>query len=548
MVCLLAQFFMLASMMPDGSSLSLLDRPRALATDQRAAASTHTDVQYDSTLATTEKPPKQRTLSEAESSARPVVAELLPLVTESVWSAPTLPPWGKSESSEPVFPRGAQTPLQKQVLAMMHHAWNEGYVKYCWGGDEFKPVSKGCHNGWHLGLTLVDSLDTLYLMGMDEEFAEARAWVADTEALDFSKVGNVNVFETSIRVIGGLLAAATLTGDSMFATRAAELGTRMLPAFQNRPPYSDIMVASGHAQNLGGQTSIGEAGTLSLEWRTLSELSGKPEYARAVNEVSNTLHALPTKDGLLHNSLPSGGIISLGARGDSYYEYLLKQWLLSDRTETVYLDDYMHAMQGVRTHLVKRSQGPMNLTYISELNADGSAHRKMDHLVCFLPGLLALGVHFGAGPLEDLALAKELMRTCRQMYVETGHMLGPEIAHFDTNGQELFVKAVDSHDLLRPETVESLFYLFRFTGDRLYQTWGQEIMEGIEKYAKVDSGGYTSLDNTLGTVKKRDKMESFFLAETLKYLFLLFDDSRSQLPLDIFVLSTEAHPFRMQRH
>merc|ERR1719272_1744644 len=174
--------------------------------------------------------------------------------------------------------------------------------------------------------------------------------------------------------------------------------------------------------------------------------------------------------------------------------------------------------------------------------------RKMDHLVCFLPGTLALGAHNkvdGAKPWH-MDLAKELMRPCVELYKANGHMLAPEIAKFDKDGKEIFVEDGDAVDILRPETVESLFYMYRLTGDKKYQHWGWEMAQAIEKYAKVDGGGYASLELIQSAVpQKQNKMESFFAAETLKYLFLLFDDSRTQVPLDQFVFNTEAHPLRV---
>ena len=98
-----------------------------------------------------------------------------------------------------------------------------------------------------------------------------------------------------------------------------------------------------------------------------------------------------------------------------------------------------------------------------------------------------------------------------------------------------------------PETVESLFILHRITGDKKYQEWGWNIFKAFEKWTRVDTGGYSSLNKvTWENPPKRDKMESFFLGETLKYLFLLFGDDNHQanvLPLDKFVFNTEAHPF-----
>eukprot|EP00622_Pseudochattonella_farcimen_P000501 FR735010.1.p1 GENE.FR735010.1~~FR735010.1.p1 ORF type:complete len:159 (+),score=17.09 FR735010.1:186-662(+) len=109
-----------------------------------------------------------------------------------------------------------------------------------------------------------------------------------------------------------------------------------------------------------------------------------------------------------------------------------------------------------------------------------------------------------------------------------------------------FIKDVDS--LLRPETVESLFLCWRVTRDKKYQDWGWAIFEAIERTARVESGGFAGLRDIRNPEGgQRDVMESFFMAETLKYLFLLFGDpDHEMLPLDEWVFNTEAHPLRVQ--
>ena len=178
----------------------------------------------------------------------------------------------------------------------------------------------------------------------------------------------------------------------------------------------------------------------------------------------------------------------------------------------------------------------------------------MDHLVCFLPGTLALGWHFskstslGGSRIPDwhLELAEELARTCSFMYSSFATGLPPEIVYFDVNNpsKEIYVKPLDAFSLLRPESVESWFYLYRITGKEVYRDYGWSYFEALKNYAKVDrDGGYASVDNVDSkSTRKRDKMESFFMAETLKYMFLLFSDDDQLLPLDKFVFNTEAHP------
>ncbi|XP_029025299.1 endoplasmic reticulum mannosyl-oligosaccharide 1,2-alpha-mannosidase isoform X2 [Betta splendens] len=439
------------------------------------------------------------------------------------------------------------------VREAFRHAW-KGYKDHAWGHDELKPISKSFGEWFGLGLTLIDSLDTMWVMGLKEEFTEARDWVE--KELSFNKNVDVNLFETTIRVLGGLLSTYHLTGDQLFLDKAKDLGSRLMPAFKtpSKIPFSDVNIGKGtaHPPRWTSDSTLAEVTSIQLEFRELSRLTQEAQYQEAVNEVMKLVHSLPGKqDGLVPMFINTNsgqfthkGVFTLGARADSYYEYLLKQWIQGGKTEDVLLEDYLQAMEGVKKHLVRQT-GPGRLTFVGELSHN-RFNPKMDHLVCFLPGTLALGAHNGL-PGDHMDLAVQLMETCHEMYVQMETGLSPEIAHFNlqaSDGHDVVVKPADRHNLLRPETVESLFYMYRFTKDTKYRDWGWEILKNFNKYAKVSSGGYTSINNVRDPVNPgpRDKMESFFLGETLKYLYLLFSDDTELLSLEKFIFNTEAHP------
>ncbi|CAL8279519.1 unnamed protein product [Merluccius merluccius] len=443
---------------------------------------------------------------------------------------------------------------QEAVREAFRHAWM-GYKTYAWGHDELKPVSKTFGEWFGLGLTLVDALDTMWILGLKEEFAEARVWVE--KDLSFSKSVDVNLFESTIRILGGLLSTYHLTADQLFLEKAIDIGSRLMPAFNtpSKIPYSDVNIGKGtaHPPRWTTDSTVAEVTSIQLEFRELSRLTQDPQYQDVVNEVMRLVHNLPgKKDGLVPMFINTNtghfshkGVFTLGARTDSYYEYLLKQWIQGGKTEDSLLEDYLHALEGVKKHLLRRS-GPKKLTFVGELSQN-RFNPKMDHLVCFLPGTLALGAHHGL-PGDHMDLAQQLMETCHQMYVQMETGLSPEIAQFNlppaADGPDINVKTPDRHNLLRPETVESLFYLHRFTKDPKYQDWGWDILQSFNKHTKVASGGYTSINNVRDPVNPgpRDKMESFFLGETLKYLYLLFSNDSDLLSLDKYVFNTEAHP------
>ncbi|XP_074493233.1 mannosidase, alpha, class 1B, member 1b [Sebastes fasciatus] len=439
------------------------------------------------------------------------------------------------------------------VQGAFRHAW-KGYKDFAWGHDELRPLSKSYSEWFGLGLTLIDSLDTMWIMGLKEEFEEAKTWVA-TE-LTFNKNVDVNLFESTIRILGGLLSTYHLTGDTLFLDKAKDIGSRLMPAFNtpSKIPYSDVNIGKGtaHPPRWTSDSTVAEVTSIQLEFRELSRLTQEPQYQDAVAEVMNQVHKLDGKlDGLVPMFINTNsgqfthqGIYTLGARADSYYEYLLKQWIQGGKKEDQLLEDYLQAIEGVKKNLLQKSS-PNGLTFVGEIS-HGQFSPKMDHLVCFLPGTLALGAHNGL-PADHMDLAKQLMETCYQMYIQMETGLSPEIVHFNMHqgsNRDIDVKLADRHNLLRPETVESLFYLYRFTKDPKYQDWGSEILQNFNKYTKVSSGGYTSINNVRDPdyVSPRDKMESFFLGETLKYLYLLFSDDPDLISLDQYVFNTEAHP------
>ena len=192
----------------------------------------------------------------------------------------------------------------------MQFAWSN-YKKYAFGKDELLPRSKRGHDNWGgMGTTLVDSLDTLWLMGMKEEFQEARDWVQSQLSHDRPRA--VSVFETTIRSLGGLLSAYDWSGDATFLLQAKDLGKRLFHAFENPSgiPYGQVNLATGSTSNLGwtgGNAITAEAGTLQIEFRMLARLSGIEDYKTKSEKVFDILDEISRPDGLYPNFLRNRG-------------------------------------------------------------------------------------------------------------------------------------------------------------------------------------------------------------------------------------------------
>ncbi|UMM27268.1 hypothetical protein L5515_010633 [Caenorhabditis briggsae] len=462
----------------------------------------------------------------------------------------------KLKRAPPIF-QGPSNDRQRAIVAAFQHSWT-GYKKYAWGHDELLPVSKRFDDPFQLGLTIVDSLDTAIIMGLETETREGVEWIRNS--LNVSPSKSVNVFETTIRVLGGLLSGYHLTGEEALLEKAAKLGDNLLNAFTKSKspiPKSDVDLGTGAAFSPNrGYSSLAEATTLQLEFRDLSVLTGDKKYEETAFASSEHVHKTKCAeyDGLCFYHIDENGefkktAITLGARADSYYEYLIKQWLQTKKSIDWLRDDFLQSMKSIKNHLYRQSQ-PSGLWFIGEIAENDDFYPKMDHLVCFLSGSLALSHLNGLDENgEHIKMAKKIGEICHKMYQNpTG--LGPEIIHFnienrtdDVSREDSYVKSLDAHSLLRPEAIEAWFYLYRVTKDPKYQEWGWSAFEAIEKYAKVETGGYSSIDNVLRKkVRRRDKMESFFPAETLKYLYLLLADDQEILPLDRWVFNTEAHP------
>ncbi|XP_065849774.1 mannosyl-oligosaccharide 1,2-alpha-mannosidase MNS1-like isoform X1 [Euphorbia lathyris] len=438
---------------------------------------------------------------------------------------------------------------REKVKEAMLHAWT-CYEKYAWGHDELQPQTRnGIDSFGGLGATLIDSLDTLFIMGLHEQFQKAREWIANS--LDFNKNYEASVFETTIRVVGGLLSAYDLSGDKIFLEKARDIADRLLPAW-NTPsgiPYNIINLAHGNPHNprwTGGSSILADSGTEQLEFIALSQRTNDPKYQQKVENVIKELRKTFPADGLLpiyinpHTGTSSYSVITFGAMGDSFYEYLLKVWIQGNKTEAVkhYREMWEISMKGMQS-LVRRTT-PSNYTYLCEKNGDRLSD-KMDELACFAPGMLALG-SFGyeTGEAQKLlSLAEELAWTCYNFYQSTPTKLAGE-NYFFHPGQDMNVGT--SWNILRPETVESLFYLWRLTGNKTYQEWGWNIFQAFERNSRVETG-YVGLKD-VHTGVKDNMMQSFFLAETLKYLYLLFSPP-SVISLDEWVFNTEAHPLRI---
>ncbi len=417
--------------------------------------------------------------------------------------------------------------MAQRIRQEFLHAWN-AYKQYAWGHDELKPLSKS-YRDWHavsLYMTPVDAMDTMILMGLADEAVETKEFVVKN--LSFDHDIEVKNFEIVIRLLGALLSNYQLTGDRRLLTLAQDLGNRLLPVF-NSPtsmPYMYVNLKTGAVR--GAVTNPAEIGTLLVEFGALSKLTGKPIYYDKAKRASVEVYNRRSPIGLVgtwinvETGVWTDSTSHISGCIDSYYEYLLKCWRLFDdkdcermwRTSIATVNKYLahDAVTGFWYARVNMFTGKRVETSFGALDA-------------FFPAVLALS--------GDLDRARRLQESCYKMWTTFG--IEPEQLDYTT------MKVTTGVYHLRPEIIESAYYLYHFTKDPRYLEMGRTFFDNVVRHCKTDAG-YAALVN-VETKEKKDEMESFFLAETLKYLYLLFAPPE-KIALTKVIFNTEAHPIR----
>jgi len=430
---------------------------------------------------------------------------------------------GCNKSREEVQARRLAASVKTEFL----HAWRN-YERYAWGHDALRPLSKTPHDwyGQSLLMTPVDALDTLILMNLGADVAKTKMLIVNE--LSFDRDIYVKNFEITIRLLGGLLSGYQLTHDKRLLELAEDLGNRLLPVF-NSPtglPYVYVNLHTGQVRD--PVTNPAETGTLLLEFGTLSKLTGRPEFYDKAKRALLETYKRRSPLGLVGQSINvetgawteidshiSGGI-------DSYYEYLWKCWLLFGDKEC--RDMWNASIPAVNKYLADDTHGELWYGH-ADMQTGRRTETTYGALDAFFPALLALS--------GDLGRARRLHASSFKMWNLYG--IEPEILDYKT------MRVVAGAYHLRPEIVESTYYLHHFTANSEYRRMGEKLFNDFVKYCRTETG-YAALADVI-TKQKRDEMESFALAETFKYFYLLFAPSNT-LEFDKIVFNTEAHPLR----
>lgn len=433
--------------------------------------------------------------------------------------------------SEPPGRHEDETLRQKQLADRVReeflHAWR-GYEQYAWGHDDLRPLTR-THHDWYgdsLLMTPVDALDTMILMGLTAEADKTREFIAGN--LSFDKDIYVKNFEITIRLLGGLLSSYELTGDKRLLALAEDLGTRLLPAFDSATgiPYMFVNLKTGQVRN--PVTNPAEAGTLLVEFGTLARHTGKQVFYEKAKRALVEVYNRRSKIGLVGQNIDvetgawTNTNSSISAEIDSYYEYLLKCWLLFGDRDCKRM--WRESIRAVNRYLADDTRTELWYGH-ADMHTGRRTATTFGALDAFFPAVLALS--------GDVKRARRLQDSAFRMW--TLHGIEPEVLNYKT----MQVEHGAYH--LRPEIVESAYYLRRYTKDAKYVRMGESFFEDFVRACRTEAGYAALADVT--TKAQMDVMHSFLLAETFKYYFLLFSPPET-LPFERVIFNTEAHPLR----
>uniref|UniRef100_A0A674MEQ4 alpha-1,2-Mannosidase n=1 Tax=Takifugu rubripes TaxID=31033 RepID=A0A674MEQ4_TAKRU len=455
--------------------------------------------------------------------------------------------------------------FRQRIRSMFYHAYNS-YLDNAFPYDELRPLTCDGQDTWgSFSLTLIDALDTLLVLGNQTEFQRVASLLQDT--IDFDTDVNASVFETNIRGTkkqsvwwGGLLSAHLLSGragmelepgwpcSGPLLRMAEDAARKLLPAFQTATgmPYGTVNLLKGVSPTETSVTCTAGVGTFILEFATLSRLTGDATFENVARRALRALWKTKSDIGLVGNHIDVQSQkwvaqdAGIGAGVDSYFEYLVKGAIMLQDEELLHMFlEYDRAIQNYTRFddwylWVQMHKGTVSMPVFQSLEA-------------FWPGLQSL--------LGNLDSAVRTFQNYYSVWRQFGGL--PE---FYSIPQGSTVDKREGYPL-RPELIESAMYLFRATGDHTYLQLGLDALESIERIARTPCGYATIKD--VRDHQLDNRMESFFLAETVKYLYLLFDpdhflhggrasgDSSWEaggeggqcvLGAGGFVFNTEAHP------
>ncbi len=405
--------------------------------------------------------------------------------------------------------------LAADVKAEMAYAW-QGYKARAWGHDQVKPVSGGHEEfffpGRPIGLTIVEALDTLWLMGLEDQFEEGLNWVLAN--LHFDVDAEIQLFECSIRLLGGLLAAHHACGEARLLALAQDLASRLAPAFERSPtgmPYRFVNLRSG-AVRRDPVTFPAEVGSYLPEWGTLAQLTGERRFYDLPKAAAKAMYDRRSAIGLLADTidLESGKWLSrqatVGPPSDSYYEYLWDSWQLHGDAEARRWYDTLTA--AILKHQPVRVDGRLWFARVDFETGEVLNHHQTE-LDAFYGGLLAQG-----GAMKE-GVANALSWTA----VQDRFGVIPEGFDYQT------FQATTPSNALRPELADAALNLWLLDRDPRWRQICRTHFETMKRTSRTTWGYSGIADVTKTPMTLDDACPGYWWAEQMKYYYLIFSDT-----------------------
>jgi hypothetical protein len=423
--------------------------------------------------------------------------------------------------------------IAESVRAEFLHAWR-GYQRVAWGHDEVRPVSGGVNDffvpGHSFGLSIVEALDTLYVMGLDDELQQATQWILTR--LDFDVDAEMQMFEAVIRLVGGLIAGFYATGERRLLERARDLADRLMPCFTKSPtgaPYRYANLRTGAVRE--STMNLAEIGSNILEFGDLSRLTGDPKYLAASKRAyaaviakRSSLDLLGTYFDVEHGTFTKSVDVAPNPPVDSFYEYLWGGWqMLGDADCRTW---YRTLTDAILKYQLDRVDGRVWFRQVDYETGAPAGTRQVE-LAAFYAELLAKG-----GNREVGEAYYDSFTAVAQKYA-----IIPEVFDYRT------LSPIEPSNELRPEYVNAAFDLWFLTGDRKYRDTAYASFQALREHCRVP-GGYTIVDDvTTRPMKLGDLFPAYSFSENFKYLYLIFADS-SRFDGKNYYLNTEGKVLR----
>ncbi|GAA4638737.1 hypothetical protein GCM10023196_097660 [Actinoallomurus vinaceus] len=447
--------------------------------------------------------------------------------------AATALPGGVASAATPARSSRNWHPVADDVRSELRHTW-QSYKRYAWGHDQLLPVSGGYSEFFDknhpVGLSIVEALGTLYLMGLDDELADGIGWIRDN--LDFAGVNaDVQVFETNIRMVGGLLSGYLATGEKTLLDNAKKIADILLPCFTTSPTGMPYRLVNPHTGKISGNVNVlAEIGTIIAEFGTLSRLVHDDRYYNAAKKALKAVYDRRSPLDLVGSGIDieTGAWTDTASRidppVDSFFEYLWDGWDLFRDSDLKHWYDTLTA--AILRHEKERYGGQVWF-HKADMATGASLGRETSELTAFYAGLLGQSGHLRDGEAYFDAWTSVLKT----------YPLLPEGYDYGTG------TATDKGNQLRPEYVDSAFNLWLITGKEVYRERAYDYYLTQKRYSRVANGWTIVADVTTTPPKLGDLTSGYWWSEQMKYWYLMFSDCPRFNYRDNY-LSTEGDVFK----